>query len=110
MQAYTDPSRIRKTDPGHPEGCVVFAYHQKFDPDTAAQVERDCRAGTLGCVEHKRRMAQQLIDALASIRERRIYYENHRDEVEAIVARGDAQAQEVAQATMSEVMEAMQMG
>ncbi|MBN2104111.1 tryptophan--tRNA ligase [bacterium] len=110
MQAYTDPTRVRKTDPGHPEGCVVFAYHQKFDPDTLAQVKRDCKAGKLGCVEHKRQMAQRLIDELAQIRERRIYYENHRDEVKTIIAHGDSQAKKVAQETMTEVMEAMQMG
>jgi len=110
MQAYTDPTRIRKNDPGHPEGCVVFAYHQKFDPDTAGQVECDCKAGKLGCVEHKRQIAQKLIDVLAPIRKRRTYYENHRDEVKEIIAKGDLQAQEVATATITEVMKAMQMG
>ena len=110
MQAYTDPTRIRKTDPGHPEGCVVFAYHQKFDPETVKQVECDCKAGKLGCVEHKRQMARKLAEILAPIQERRVYYENHRDEVQDIIRDGDMQARKVAGATMSEVMEAMQMG
>jgi tryptophanyl-tRNA synthetase len=110
MQAYTDPTRIRKTDPGHPEGCVVFAYHQKFNPETVNQVEFECKAGTLGCVEHKRQMAKRLSEVLAPIRERRVHYENHRSEVTDIIQQGDTQAREVAQNTMAEVKEAMQMG
>jgi tryptophanyl-tRNA synthetase len=110
MQSYTDPTRIRKTDPGHPEGCVVFAYHQKFSPENLAQTEHDCKAGLLGCVEHKRQMACDLAKKLAPIQERRNYYENHRDEVKDIIRAGDSQAKEVAASTLSEVMEAMHMG
>jgi tryptophanyl-tRNA synthetase len=110
MQAYTDPKKIRKTDPGHPEGCVVFAYHQKFSSETAEQVECDCRAGRLGCVEHKREIAVRLSEILAPIQERRDYYENHRNEVTDIIQAGDSQAREVAQKTMTEVRESMLMG
>ncbi|MBN1781703.1 tryptophan--tRNA ligase [bacterium] len=107
MQAYTDPTRIRKTDPGHPEGCVVFAYHQKFEPGTVKQVECDCIEGKLGCVEHKRQMAKKLAEVLAPIQERRVYYESHRSEVQDIIADGDKQARDVASKTMSEVRQAM---
>ena len=110
MQAYTDPKKIRKTDPGHPEGCVIFAYHEKFSPETVRQVECDCKAGRLGCVEHKREMAKKLSEVLAPIQEKRVYYENHRNEVTDIIRTGDAQAREVAQKTMTEVREAMLMG
>ena len=110
MQAYTDPTRIRKTDPGHPEGCVVFAYHQKFAPETAEQVEKDCKCGNLGCVEHKRQMAKVVDEFLSPMREKRRHFETHRDDVIDIIEDGNSQAREVAQQTMQEVREAMQLG
>ena len=78
-KAYTDPKKLRKDDPGRPEadasdghpGCVVFEYHRKFNPDEAASIAAQCRAGTLGCVADKRHLAQVLAERLAPIRERR---------------------------------------
>jgi len=110
MQAYTDPTRIRKTDPGHPEGCVVFAYHQKFSPETSEQVACDCRAGSLGCVEHKRQMAQTISEFLEPIHARRRHYETHQDEVRAIIEAGDKRARQVAEATMEDVRKAICLG
>jgi len=106
-QAYTDPNKIRVTDPGHPEGCVVFAYHKRFSPEDLAQVEADCRGGRLGCVAHKKQMAKILIHFLEPFRERRAYYEANRKLVEDIIADGNARARKVAQQTMHEVREAM---
>jgi len=109
-QAFTDPTRIRVTDPGHPEGCVVFAYHRKFSQSDAAQVEADCKAGKLGCVAHKKQMAAILNAFLEPFREKRSHYESNRKLVEDVIADGDARARAVAQATMSEVREAMHLG
>lgn len=110
MQAYTDPTRIRKTDPGHPDGCVVFAYHQKFAPESAEQVKTDCKCGKLGCVEHKRQMAQIVDRFLDPMREKREYYNTHREEVADIIEDGNTRARAVAQKTMEEVREAMHLG
>ncbi len=110
MSAYTDPTRIRLTDPGHPEGCVVFAYHEKFAPDTAAQVECDCRAGRLGCVAHKKQMAAIVSEWLEPIREKRSYYDNHIKEVEDIIEDGNTRARKTAKEVMGKVKEAMRMG
>ena len=110
MQAYTDPTRIRKTDPGHPEGCVVYAYHEKFEPETAEQVCKDCKAGLLGCVDHKRQMAAKISEFLTPIHEKRNYYETHRDEVKDIIRDGDKQARAVAEATMQDVRKAICLG
>ena len=108
--AFTDPTRIRVTDPGHPEGCVVFAYHGKFSTSDVAQVEADCRAGKLGCVAHKKQMAAILNAFLEPIRERRNHYETNRKRIDEVIADGDARARAVAQATMREVREAMRLG
>jgi tryptophanyl-tRNA synthetase len=109
-QAFTDPTRIRVSDPGHPEGCVVFAYHRKFSPSDVAQVEADCRAGKLGCVAHKKQMAATLNVFLEPFREKHAQYESDRKLVEDVIADGDARARAVARATMDEVKEAMRLG
>ncbi len=115
MQAYTDPKKLRKNDPGRPEadasdghpGCVVYEYHRKFNPAEAASIAERCRAGALGCVADKKHLAQVLAEALAPIRERRAKWAADPDAVRDVVADGNARAREVASATMAEVREAL---
>jgi tryptophanyl-tRNA synthetase len=109
-QAYTDPLKIRVTDPGHPEGCVVFAYHRKFSPSDVPQIEADCKGGKLGCVAHKKQMTDVLNAFLEPFREKRAHYESNRNLVEDVIADGDARARTVAVSTMGEVREAMHLG
>jgi tryptophanyl-tRNA synthetase len=110
MTAYTDPTKIRLSDPGHPEGCVIQAYHQRFSPADAGQADADCRAGKLGCVAHKKTVAKMIADTLAPIRERRAHFESHRGEVADILVDGNRRARQAAQDTMGLVREAMQLG
>ncbi|HEB83549.1 MAG TPA: tryptophan--tRNA ligase, partial [Bacteroidetes bacterium] len=44
MSAVTDPQKVRRNDPGRPEICNVFTYHQKFNPDEVEEIARDCRS------------------------------------------------------------------
>ncbi len=108
--AVTDPLKIRKNDPGRPEICLVFTYHQKFNSAEAPHIEADCRSGALGCVECKSRVAARITETLAPMRERRAYYETRPDEVKQILADGETKARAVAQATMREVRNAMKLG
>ena len=110
MTAYTDPNKIKLTDPGNPDGCVVFAYHKNFSPQGVGQIHADCRMGKLGCVAHKKQVAKMIGEKLSPFREKRAYYESHRSKVAEIIEEGDRKAREVAQATMADVREAMQMG
>lgn len=110
MTAYTDPKKIKLKDPGNPDGCVIFAYQKRFCPENIEQTDADCRAGNLGCVAHKREVAEKVAEFLAPIREKRLYYEAHRDEVVDIIREGDARAREAAMATLADVREAMRMG
>ena len=109
-KAVTDPQKIYKGDPGRPDICLVFTYHKKFNPSEVDEIRSGCESGQLGCVECKLRCAERIIEFLAPFREKRSYYESHRDEVERILKRGEERAREVARATMSEVREAMKMG
>jgi len=110
MTAYTDPKKIRLSDPGDPDGCVIFAYHKKFCPENVDDVEKACKGGELGCVAHKKEVAQKIAEYLEPLREKRAYYESHLNEVEDIIRDGDARARKTAQETMADVREAMQMG
>jgi tryptophanyl-tRNA synthetase len=108
--AVTDPQKVRKGDPGHPDICLVFTYHQKFNPIEVSQIRIDCESGTLGCVDCKKNCAARISAALLHIREKRSYYESHLDDVKAILADGEIRAKKAAQQTMSEVHEAMGIG
>ncbi|NPA41258.1 MAG: tryptophan--tRNA ligase [Aquificae bacterium] len=109
MKMFTDPQKLRKNDPGRPDICPVFMYHKLFtkDSDLIEQIDRDCRAGKLGCVECKRIMLQGLEEFLAPIRERRQTVERDIDKLIQIFEEGSQKAREKAKATMEEVRTAM---
>ena len=87
---YTDPTRIHATDPGHIENNPVFMYHDAFNPDTAEvdDLKERYRAGKVGDVEVKQKLAKALNAFLEPIRERRHYYEQHLDDVKAALLDG----------------------
>ncbi len=101
----TDPARIRKSDPGHPEVCVVHSYHDFYNALEVEGVRQSCRRGEMGCVSCKSLLAKKLNDMLEPIRERRagLNPAMARD----ILAEGGQRAGQVAQQTMIEVRRAM---
>lgn len=109
MQMVTDPARQRRTDPGNPEVCAVFAYHQIYNPDEVPQIARDCRSAAIGCVECKRNMAEKMIAALAPFHEARTKWASSPEKVKEILTDGASRARKIAQQTMAEVKEAMKL-
>ncbi|MGE5380450.1 MAG: tryptophan--tRNA ligase [Methylocystaceae bacterium] len=103
----TDPGRIHKNDPGNPDICTVYAYHTVFNEAEQAAVEADCRAGNIGCVACKKRLASKLDEELAPIRERRVYLSQRPELVQQIVEDGASRARQAAGNTMKLVREAM---
>lgn len=108
--AVTDPQKIRKGDPGRPDICLVFAYHNKFNQAEVPQVRKGCESGALGCVDCKLNCANHIAEALAPIREKRKHYESQKKEVREILEDGERRARAVAQKTMAEVHDAMGIG
>ena len=101
-QAKTDPARIKKTDPGHPEVCVVFEYHRAFSSsDEVREIEQACRAGSIGCVECKKRCAANIEKVLEPIREKKAKLKN--DEILDIINHSNKKAKTIADAKMQEV-------
>jgi tryptophanyl-tRNA synthetase len=104
----TDPQRVRRTDPGRPEVCPVFAYHRLFStPEVVAWSETGCRTAGIGCVECKRAMADNLVRWIEPIQERRKQFEADPDRVHQILADGSKRAGRVAKRTMRRVREAI---
>jgi len=105
---FTDPNRIKKSDPGNPDICNVFSFHKVYsNAETVSRVSRECRAATLGCVEDKRQLAETLVSYLAPIQEVRARYMEDPRLVEEILEDGCQRARRVAAQTMEEVRAAM---
>ncbi len=106
--AVTDPARVTKKDPGNPDICNLYSLHQYFSPpDTVATVAEKCRTAGWGCLDCKRVLADNIVRALAPIRERAAEYNAHPERVREILAAGAAKAQAVASETMAGVRSRM---
>ncbi|RAK07418.1 tryptophanyl-tRNA synthetase [Halanaerobium saccharolyticum] len=107
MKAKTDPARIHKDDPGHPEVCTVFHYHEAFNTEGSDEIAEKCRTGTIGCVACKKLMAEKLNDFLEPMRERRKKYLENPELVDQILIEGTEKARKEAQKTLKKVREVM---
>ena len=110
MSAITDPKRIRKDDLGNPDICMVAYYHKLFtSKDDVEVICQECREGKRGCIACKKQLAQNIIETLRPIREKRKYYEEHPEEVDRILQEGTAKARAKAKETMKKVKKAMKL-
>jgi tryptophanyl-tRNA synthetase len=104
----TDPARKRRTDPGNPDVCPVYDWHKLFSPpETLDWSAQGCRTAGIGCIECKTAMADNLINWIAPIRERRLEYEKHPARVLEVIDAGSKRARVEAQETMTRVREAV---
>lgn len=110
MSAVTDPNRIRKDDKGNPDICMVAYYHNLFtNKEDYKTVCEECRAGKRGCVACKKQLAQNIIDFLAPMREKRKYYEDRPELVDKLLITGTEKARQTAKETMKKVKKAMRL-
>lgn len=109
-KAVTDPQKVRKNDPGRPEICLVFTYHNRFNPEEAGEIEEGCRSGALGCVDCKAKCAAKISKALEPTRGKRKYYENNLQEVKDILHSGEVRGRKEAESTMEQVHKKMNLG
>jgi len=105
----TDPQRIKKDDPGHPEICTVYAYKKIFCPEEVEQVESDCKAGRIGCVQCKKALVDRLNEYLEPMRGRREQLVSNPNLVNEILEQGAQRARKIAEETMEEVRKSMKL-
>ena len=109
MSAITDPSRIKKDDPGNPNICMVAYYHNLFSLDEIETICEECKKGKRGCVACKKQLIKNIVKQLEPIREKRDYYENRPKEVKEILMEGTNKAKIQASITMKKVKQAMKL-
>lgn len=107
MKAVTDPARVTIDIPGNPEICNVGQYHKIFTPERADEIWHRCRTATIGCVECKKILANSINNLLEPFRERRSYYEQNLDIVRDIINDGTKKANEIGDAQVEIMREAM---
>ncbi|NOY06543.1 MAG: tryptophan--tRNA ligase [Chlorobi bacterium] len=109
-RAVTDPAKVRRNDPGHPDICLVFKYHQKFNPTEIEDIRSGCESGDLGCVDCKKRCAATINEFLSPFHERRAMYVSDTGRVMDILRDGEKRAAAEARKTMDEVHRVMKLG
>ena len=110
MSAVTDPNRIKKDDLGNPDICMVSYYHNLFtSEEDCKKICEECRAGKRGCVACKKELAQNIIEYLKPIREKRAYLEAHPEIIDKILNEGTAKAKKEAEKTMEKVKKSMRL-
>ena len=107
MGALTDPARIKKDDPGHPDVCMVAYYHNLFSKTEVKTICEECKLGKRGCVACKKQLIENIIKELNPIREKRKYYEERPEELKKILMDGTTKAKEEAAKTLKDVKKAM---
>ena len=105
---YTDPSRIKATDAGHPDGCVVFAFHEIFNKDAQTR-KQECMNGCVGCVKCKKELTEMICEFSRPILKKRQELVNDKKYVEDILKEGSLKAGQVASQTMKEIRQAVKL-
>ncbi len=95
FSAYTDPLKIKKNDPGHPDGCMVFYYFNIFDSQVVEKVKDECIVGLRGCVQCKKELTETVVNYLKPIREKRVELEKDISNVFKILKEGTNKANEL---------------
>ena len=112
MSMFTDPTKIYRGDPGHPDKCNVYAYHKAFGSYQKEELEKiatDCRKGKLGCTSCKAKLTDVLVEYLAPFRDRRKQIEKDKERLKKVLITGKERATYVASSTIKKAREAMKM-
>ncbi len=103
----TDPARVRKSDPGHPEVCTVFAYHKIYSGGEIESIGNACRQAAIGCIECKKGLASKLVASLKDIYKKRLELEADRSIIEKMLAVGKEKASVIAKQTLLDAKKTM---
>ena len=109
-EMVTDPARMKRTDPGNPDICNVYSMHKIFSSaEEVEMVDVECRRAGIGCVDCKKRLAANLNTHLEPFRAKRAKLSACPEDVQDVLHDGAKRARVIAQQTMQEVREAIQL-
>jgi len=100
---FTDPERIRLSDPGHPHKCNVFSYYAVFFPEMKQEADQRCAKSLIGCTACKKELAEKIINLLSPIQEKRKALLKDKEYIQEILSAGRVKASNFAKKTMDEV-------
>lgn len=104
----TDPARVRLTDPGDPDKCPVWEFHQIYSDDSTREwVQQGCRSAGIGCLECKKPVIEAVVNEIEPIREKARQLEDNPAMVKSVISDGSEKARDVARETMTDVRQAM---
>lgn len=109
MSAVTDPDKIKKDDPANPDICMVYYYHKIINDKNIDTICSECKKGQRGCVQCKKELINNINEFLNEYREKRKYYESHKEEVLEILKEGTEAAQKRASETLYNVKKNMKL-
>ena len=107
MTAVTDPARRYRDDPGHPEVCNIYSLHKHFTTSQLDSIAEQCRTASIGCVDCKKLLAEQINTALAPFRERRAALAEKPQYITEVLAHGADRARVIARETLREAKQNM---
>ncbi|MCG8431159.1 MAG: tryptophan--tRNA ligase [Candidatus Omnitrophica bacterium] len=100
---FTDPARIKASDPGHPDTCNVHSYYGLIAPARQKEINQLCRRAEIGCTDCKKDLAERLIAFLEPLREKRARLSKNKNTVNDILAEGKKRARAIAASTVRDV-------
>lgn len=103
----TDPQRIKKTDKGNPDVCIVYTFHKMFNEENSENIGNLCRAGEIGCVQCKKCLAERMNGLLADIHVHREELKQKPAYIKEVLEHGAEKARIIAVKNMEEIKTAM---
>jgi len=106
---FTDPKRVYRRDPGHPDECNVYYYRRLYEAVGAEETYEDCKKARIGCTDCKLALARAVNDYLEPLREKRARFAQRPEYLRGVLDDGARRAREVAQRTCREAYEAVRL-
>jgi tryptophanyl-tRNA synthetase len=105
--AFTDPKRLRKSDPGTPEVCNIYKLHSYFNSNQLSKIHNECSNATRGCVDCKFELGEKINESLEEFRHRRRLLMERPNYVRDVLESGADKARLIASETIAEVKSCM---
>ena len=104
--AVTDPARKKRSDPGNPLICNIYALHTYFSSAQEVKyVEEGCKSAGIGCIDCKRILLKNVNNTIAPLRERKKELDRKPEYVNDVLEEGRGFCSKIAKETMREVRE-----